>query len=455
MNEMTAKDKPFQIKPEAFSHGIDERPRREFATGGAIIGMFFGGLLGFGGMVPLDAGANAEGIVAVSGNRQAVQHRDGGIVTKINVTEGALVRAGDVLLMVSSPELVAAERSAAGEMISLLAMRARLKAEMVGAANFSEPVEYRYLTGDDRILADEALDDQRTLFRARRISLDSQRDVLTQRIRQNTEQINGFNHQISANREQQVLIKDEIDGLRQLLPKGFVALNRVREVERTDSELRGTYGSYVADVARAHEASGEASMQIVSLEKQQLTEAATQLHDLQVRLDDLQPKLASLREQLARSMVRAPASGRVVGLTVFTVGGVAKPGETLMEIVPQDRQLVIQGKVSPNDADDLHPGMATQVRFTGLHDRTLPILHGELTKVSADSMEDQRTGRRYFEIEVVVPKDQLALIHQAHPESAFQAGLPAEVMIPLRKRTALQYLLEPLTQSLWKAGREH
>jgi len=443
------------VKRDVHSDHIDERPRREFATGAAIIALFFGGLLGAAATVPLDAGANASGIVAVSGNRQAVQHRDGGIVTKINVTEGALVRAGDVLLMVSSPELIAAERGPAGEVISLLAMRARLKAEMLGAASFNEPVEFGSMTGQDRLLADEALDGQRALLRARHNSLSAERDVLSKRVRQYAEQIHGYDHQMRSNQEQQALIKDEIAGLKQLLPKGFVALNRVREIERTESELRGNYGSYVADVARANEAIGEARMQMVSLDKQQLTDAATQLRDIQVRLDELQPKLVSLREQLSRSMVRAPASGRVVGLNVFTEGGVAKPGDTLMEIVPQDRQLVIQGDVSPTDADDLRPGMATQVRFTGLHERTLPILHGRLTKISADSMEDQRTGKHYFKIEVVVPKDQLALIHQVRPNSALQAGLPAEVLIPLRKRTALEYLLEPLTQSLWMAGREH
>ena len=179
------------------------------------------------------------------------------------------------------------------------------------------------------------------------------------------------------------------------------------------------------------------------------------MREVQIRIDEITPKLSAVREQLARSIVRAPASGRVVGLKVFTVGGVVSAGDVLMEIVPQDRALVIEGKVSPTDADDLSPGMTTQVRFSALQERNLPILKGQLTKISADSFEDQRSGTQYFKIEAVVPPGELAKLDLIRRGGALKAGLPAQVLIPLRKRTALDYLIEPLTQSLWKAGREH
>lgn len=434
---------------------LDERPRRELTAGAVIIIPAFLGLLALAAVIPLDAGAYAEGVVAVSGNRQSVQHRDGGIVTRINVGEGQLVDKGQVLVTVSASELVAAERGTAGEVISLLAMRARLKAEMVGADNVAEPREFAAMLDEDRPLVNEALQGQRLLFQARRTSLAAELDVLTQRMQQHTQQIGGYRHQIGANAEQQKLIGDEITGFRQLVPKGFVSINRLRAVERAASELKGNYGAYVADIGRSGEARSEARMQMIALQKQRITEAATQLREIQVRLDELQPKLAALREQLARSMVRAPASGRVVGLKVFTEGGVVAAGETLMEIVPQDRQLVVEGKVAPTDADDLHPGMITQVRFSGLHERNLPILYGRLAKVSADSMEDDRTGQRYFKIEVVVPETQLRRIRRMRQDGGLRPGMPAEIMIPLEKRSALEYLVQPLSQSLWRAGREH
>ena len=196
-------------------------------------------------------------------------------------------------------------------------------------------------------------------------------------------------------------------------------------------------------------------MQAISLDKQKLEEVAGQLRDVQMRLDELQPKLIATREQLARSIVRAPASGRVVGLKLFTIGGVVAPGDTVMEIVPQDRALVIEAKISPDHADDVRIGMSTQVRFTALQERNLPILKGDVSKISADSFEDERTGMRYFMAEIVVPPTELAKIKMVRADGGLRPGLMAEILIPLRKRTALTYLIEPLTQTLWRSGREH
>ena len=193
----------------------------------------------------------------------------------------------------------------------------------------------------------------------------------------------------------------------------------------------------------------------MSLDREMMEQVADDLRAVQVRLSEITPRLHAAREQIERSKIRAPAGGRVVGLKVFTVGGVISPGETLMEIVPQDRRLLIEAKASPSDADDLAVGMATQIRFPALQERNIPILEGRLANVSADSFEDERSGARFFRIEVEVPREQLALISEFRARGGLKPGLPAEVLIPLRKRSALSYLTEPLTQTLWRAGREH
>ena len=423
---------------------------------GAMIGAaFFVGLLGFAALTPLDAGANAEGVVAVSGNRQAVQHQQGGIITDIRVTEGQSVRKGEVILKISASEAVAIERGLTSDYIAAIAQRARLLAEQAGHSTIPEPKEFAALSSDDRLFANEALSGQRQLLTARRNALAAERGVLRQRMAQHAEQIGGYSYQMKSNREQTRLIGEELDGLRALLPKGYVSLNRVRELERAAAELDGSHGAYRSEIARTSEAIGEARIQSLSLDKTRLEEVAGQMREVQIRIDEIMPKLSAVREQLARSIVRAPASGRVVGLKVFTVGGVVSAGDVLMEIVPQDRALVIEGKVMPTDADDLSPGMETQVRFSALQERNLPILKGQLTKISADSFEDARSGARYFKIEAVVPPAELAKLELIRRGGALKAGLPAQVLIPLRKRTALDYLVEPLTQSLWKAGREH
>ncbi|RYG33683.1 MAG: HlyD family type I secretion periplasmic adaptor subunit [Burkholderiales bacterium] len=427
----------------------------ELHRGGIIAGIFFIGLLGWAALIPLDAGAMADGVVAVSGNRQAVQHRDGGIVTRLNVAEGQMVKQGDLLLQISATELVAAERGITGEVIALQTLRARLLAEQGGLSEILAPPEFEALDADDKVLADEALRGQRSLFEARLGSLATERSVLEQRIRQHNEQIGGFEYQIVSGQTQQRLMAEELSGLKTLLPSGYVALNRIREMERRAAEMAGQEGAHRAEIARLAEAIGESRLQIVSLERQRTEEVAKELRDVQVRLDEISPKLVATREQISRSTVRAPASGQVVGLNVFTEGGVVGAGATLMEIVPQDRILVIDAKASPTDADDLVIGMQTQIRFPALQEKSIPILTGNISKLSADSFVDERTGTRYFEIEVMVPPEELAKLREVRADGGIRAGLTAEVMVPMRKRTALAYLIEPVTRSVWRAGREY
>ncbi|MDB5470720.1 MAG: secretion protein HylD [Caulobacter sp.] len=435
---------------------VSDNPRREIVIGAGIAAAFFFGFLGWAALTPLDAGAYASGVVAVSGNRQAVQHRDGGTVTAVHVIEGAQVTKGQVLVEIGAGEIRANERGLTGQVLTLLAQRARLVAERDGHASILYPPEFVNLAPEDRIIATDVMNLQQLQFQARRDSILTQKGVLEQRILQLNEQIVGSERQLVANREQQRLIGEETTGMKSLADQGYAPVNRVRALERNQAQLVGEEGGLVAQIARSREAIGEARLQSLSLERQVVEEVAGQLRDVQVQLDELQPKLQATRDQLARSIVRAPASGKIVGLTTFTVGGVVSPGQVLMEVVPGDKALVIQAMVNPNDADDLKIGQTTQVRFTSLHDRSLPILHGVLTKLSADSFTDEKSGQRFFRGEISVPEAEMAKIRKIRgPRTGIGPGLPVEVIVPLRKRSALQYLTEPLFQTFWKTGREH
>ena len=441
------------VRPDVMSPTRDSL-MPELRVGGVVAGAFFLGFMGWASFIPLDAAATAEGIVAVAGNRQAVQHRDGGIVTELNVQEGQMVMEGDLLLQISASELVAQERGLSGEAISLQAQRARLLAERAGAARLVRPVELMNLSAEDQALADEAMASQQLLFDTRRSSRINERNVLEQRIRQHDEQISGIAHQQVSNELQKQLMSEELQGLQKLVPSGYVAVNRVRAMEREVADLDGRDGSLRSDAARLTEAIGEARLGIISIDRRTQEEIATELRDLQVRLDEVMPRLNSTRQQIARATVRAPATGQVVALKVFTEGGVVIAGDTLMEIVPSDRSLVIEAKAAPTDADDLTIGMTTQIRFPALQEKDLPIIEGQISKISADSFEDQRTGAHYFEIEVMVPLESLDKLKEFRADGGIRAGLPAQVVVPLRKRTALGYLLEPLSSTFWKVGRE-
>lgn len=440
---------------EADTHvGSLDDPAQEMWLTRLLVGLFVLLFLGGLAIMPLDSAALGGGAVTISGNRQAVQHRAGGTVSALFVKEGQGVRKGDVLLALSSTEIAAQERALTLETYALMAQRERLIAERDGKSAMAMPLEFSALEAEERASAMAAFDAQRRIFQARDLSTKAQLGILGQRDRQAETQVLGYRRQIEANRHQRKLIADELDALHELVKQGYATRTRLRAVERTAAQLDGEYGALTAQIARMGEASGEIAMQSVGVTRDFAREVSQELRDVMLRLDENIPRLAALREELQRARIRAPAAGKVLNLRAFTVGGVVAPGEVIMEIVPIDRDLVITAKLAPTYADDIRVGQGAQVRFPGLHSRNLPLVHGRITNVSADSKTDERTGQSFFQIEVQVPRATLEKQVRAVQFAQIVAGMPAEILVPLRKRTALQFLLEPLVQSFWYAGRE-
>lgn len=429
-------------------------PDREIRLGTTIAVLFFVLFLGWAAFMPLDAGVNAAGTIAVAGNRQSVQHRDGGVVTAIHVREGQHVRAGDVLVELSAPELKASERALTSDYLTLLAQRARLLAERTGQRSFAPPPEFATLSPADHEIAAQVIQLQKSEMLARSGAISAQQSVLGQRASQLVQQQSGYVKQRQSLQEQQRLIAEELAGLKSIAEKGFASINRVRQLERAQADLQGQEAQMVSEYARAGEGVGETKMQSLSVSRDRLEQIESDLKDTQSKLSETLPKLVATREQLERSQVRAPATGQVVGLQVFTIGGVVAAGQKLMDIVPDGRELVIQAQLNPSDADDAFAGQSAQIRFVAVHNRSLPLFTGRVRTVSADSFTDEKTGRSFFRAEIVVPDYELQKVRSVLGRGELRPGLPVEAVLTVRKRTALQYLLEPLTGALWRSGHE-
>jgi HlyD family type I secretion membrane fusion protein len=440
------------------SHGADAPlgdPRFEIRAGLMVAALFFLVFLGWATFARLDAAAYAPGVLAVAGQRQAVQHRDGGVVGEILVKEGQRVTNGQILLRLAAADVRAQERSLSSRIIGLLAQRARLEAEQMGSRHVQEPHEFAELSQDRRAEAASALKLQQSQLEARLALLSAEQGVFGQRSAQAALQGSGFGQQVSSISEQIRLIDQELDSLRPLAEKGFVSKSRIRALERAKAELQGQKGQYTATIAQTREAVGESRLQAVEAERSYRSRTADEWRDVQSSLDELMPQLEAARDRLARTEIRAPATGIVVGLAVFTPGGVISPGQKLMEIVPNAAPLLIEARISPDDADDVQTGQTALVRFESLHDRRLPNLEGIVTRISADRFVDERNGQSYFTAEVKVPFDQLKSVQKGTGrKSILRAGMPVEILIPLRKRSALQYAFEPLAGAFWKSFRE-
>ena len=446
---------PDPSSPSAPTPAIAD-PSRDLRMGLFITLVFFVGFLGWAAFTRLDAAAYAPGTLVVSGQRQSVQHRDGGVVGAIHVREGQRVVRGQLLMQLAAAEVQAQERAYASQAIRLLAQRARLEAEQLGQSWIATPRGFASLTGEDVSEAATAMRLQRTELAARTSVLAAQRQALGERVGQSAEQGRGYDQQAISAREQLRLIDEQIAALKPVADKGFVSQTRMRELERARAELQGQRGQYSASVAQTRGAQRENRIQILEAERSFRERTASDLREVETNLGEMMPKWTAARDQLERTAIRASATGAVVGLTVFTPGGVIAPGQKLMDIVPEKTPLLIQARVGPDDADDLTLGQQTLVKFSGLHERTLPNLEGRLTRLSADSFTDEKTGQSYFTGEITVPRDQLRLIQGVRGQDfALRAGMPVQVLIPLRKRTALDYAFEPLIGSFWSSFREH
>lgn len=443
--------------PEAFlPKRVNDSPRREGILGLAIAFVFFGVFGGFAAFVPLDAAVYAVGEVTVAGHRQAVQHPEGGVVSRLLVSENQHVEKDQVLVELADNEPLAATQALTNSVLTLYAQRARLIAERDGQAQVSTPVEFGSLDPSEEAVARLAIAAQRREFGDRARARQAEISVLRQRIAQLEQQQGGSQKQVASAETQQQIIDQEIGAVRQLVEKGLAPQTRLRALERQRAELDGQTGEQTANAARAQEAIGETELQIASAQQSFKAQVAEELRQTELRLGELTPRWISEKARLSRTQVRAPASGRVVGLSVFTEGGVVGAGQTLMEIVPDTGDYLIEARAEPQDADDLRPGMRTEVRFSGLPNRRLPRIEGEVINVSADRLVDERSGLAYYRMEVRVPEAELArLLESLGDDDRIRPGIPAEVVVPLRGRTMLEYLTEPLTDSMWRSFREH
>lgn len=430
-------------------------PRRDLRQGWIIAGVFFLGFLGWAALAPLDAAAMGSGALTVSGQRQTVQHRDGGVVGEIAVREGQKVTKGQMLLRIAAPEVQAQERALTSQAMRLLALRSRLESEIAGTSDIHVPTEFAMFTGQDQAEARRILNLQYAERSARAATLAAQSGIATSRASQSGSAGQGYGSQAVSSREQVRIIDQQIEAYRPLAEKGFVSQTRMRELERMRADAAGEGGQYSAMVSQSAAAAQENRLQGTESRQSFRERVGSDLRDVEIQLGDVLPKLAAAREQVSRTDVRAPATGTVVGLTVFTTGGVVSPGQKLMDIVPDNQPMVIEARFSPQDADDLRIGQEAQVRLSGLKDRSSVPLIGKLTRVSADVFTDEKTGMTYFTGEVVVDRDELAVLQSTQGQTMqLRAGLPAEVMVRLRPRSALTYLLEPLTDQFWGSMHE-
>ena len=426
----------------------DESIERVATVGWVIIAIFFGLFGTWAAIAPLKGAVVANAVVKVEGNRKSVQHLEGGIVKELRVKEGDKVSAGDVLIVLDDSQARAEYELLTQDLIVLRATEERLRAELAHRPNIVFPEDLKTY-GDERYVK-EVWDAQVHQMEVRLAALDGQRQVIKEKIAQLDHQIVGLEAQVQAFDAQVVSIKDERTSLLPLLERGLVAKPRILQLERTASGLDGQIADAKANIAKARQAIAEQVQQTAQLDNDRMTDLAKDLRDTQAKLLEVIPKLMHARSVLGRIEIRSPYTGRVVGLSVFSVGGVINRGDKIMDVVPDKESLVVEAQVAVEDISEVHPDMRAEVHLTAYKQRTTPIVRGDVLQVSADRLTDTKTNNPYYTALVRVDENELAEL----PHIRLYPGMPATVMIPTVDRTALDYLIGPLVMSFNHAFRQ-
>jgi len=389
---------------------------------------------------PIDAGSNMAGTVTVAGYRKAVQHPTGGVVSKVLVSEGDTVKQGQVLLRINPLETEATLTNLRQEYINTLVSESRAKAELLGRGIAWDP-ELVALAKESPAQVAEAKMLQQRFFQMRRAQYSEQARGLN-------EQIRGLSGAVASHRVQLGTLSDELTNVENLAKDGFVPKAQVNTTLRNKVDQEAALQTAQADV-------GKIRAQMAETQSQFQGEVAKELTELQKNREALATKLSAARFAQSLSEIRAPVSGSVVNLKVFTEGGVINGGEVLMEVVPSNGALIVETKVPPAAIDKVRAGMPTDVRFTSFNATITPVVHGRVKSVGVDRIkakpgEEVRENEDYYLAQVEIGPDALKALgdHQLRP------GMPADVIAKRGERTFMAWLLKPLADKFARAFKD-
>jgi epimerase transport system membrane fusion protein len=425
---------------------LSDSMRGAAIAGWTIIVLFFGVLGTWAMTAPLHGAVVANGFVKVEGNRRAVQHLEGGIVKELRVKEGVKVAAGDVLIVLDETQAQTEYDVLSRQALILRATEARLTAELIDGKTPVVPETFKSAGGD----VIEIWNAQLRQFESRRAALEGQRLVIKEKIAQLEHQIVGGQAQVKSYQAQRTSVVDEMESLAPLVKQGLIARPRYLQLERSGIALEGQIADAIASIARSRQAIAEQQQQIAQLVNDRMTEVTRDLRDTQAKLLEVIPRMMNAQAILGRLEIRAPNSGRVVGLTVFTVGAVVAKGEKIMEVVPDQDSLVIEAQIAVENISDVRPNARAEIHLTAYQQRIVPVVHGVVLQISADRLTEQRTGQAYYTALVSVDETELAALPNVH----LYPGMPATVMIPTVERTAFYYLVGPLVMSFNQSFRQ-
>jgi HlyD family secretion protein len=431
------------------SHSSEQHARRLVRAGWGIVIVAVVPLSAWMVLAPLSMAVVAPAFVKVDLNRRPVQHLEGGIVRTVLVRDGQRVKAGDPVVVLGDVG-VDAERNRLTYRANVeRAGIARFEAEQAGAATVKFPSS---LLGaartDDRV--QEALAKEQSLFQARRDALKSETALMGKQQERIEQEITALRGQIAQVETSLNLQKKELELHRRLVIDGFISPARIVQLEAIVADYASKLEERRSELARAGQRMVDVDLKVKSVQNEYHKMASDQLKAAAARLNEIEQELRKSEDAATRQVVTAPASGEVMDLKITSPGAVVRPGDTIADIVPSEAKLLLEAHIRPEDISNVRLEQNARIKFTAYKYRNLTMVSGKVSYVSADRLIDRSNNMPYYSVMITADVESL----QAAGELQVQAGMPAEVYIEGTQQTPFQYLAEPITSTIRKAGRQ-
>ena len=417
-------------------------------AGYLVVLICFGGLFLWSGLSEIDSAVTAPASILVESRRQVVQHLEGGIVKEIVIREGDFVNQGQVLFRLDDTQTKANLELTRNQYYLLLAQESRYTSERdnIDSITFADVL----LENQNQPSISQIMKDQESLFKQRRLSIESQLSILKSRQVTLREEIEGLRTERNSANTQIYFIANELEGIRDLAEKGIVAKTRLNALEREKARLDGIVGRSEVEESKAFNNINEADLQINQIMQKYREDIASGLQDVRAKISDLKEKLRVTEDALRRVDVVAPRAGYVQSVRANTIGQIIRPGESFLEIIPRDDQFLLEAQVQVTDVNSVIVGDNVEIRFPSFHSRLTPVMFGIVKSLSHDQLINEANKQPYFLAQISIQDADI-------PEdlkSKLRAGMPGEVVFSTGTRTVLQYIMHPLTEAFRHAWRE-
>jgi len=435
--------------------GLDEVAPRASSDWRAMlrIGHFvvfglLGGFILWAATARLDGAAVAEAVVAAESNRKTIQHLEGGIVKEILVRNGDQVNAGQLLVRLDPTRFDAQSDLYKNQLAILLAQETRLMAEYELRDEMAFPPQVTERA--DRPSVAPVVADQTRLFVSRRNELHRNQDVAQSEIAQARKDIEQNKVDGATAATTLANIQRELDNLMPLYQRQLVATVRITPLEREKIRLQGLVDSAEIQKVKLNDKLNEAELKKRQVVDDYRRDASTALIDVRRMLSDVHQQIVLAEDSRTRTDIRAPIAGVVQQMKIFTVGGVIRPGDPILDIAPVRDDLVVQAKIRPDDVDRVAPGMGAELRFPAFNYWGEKAIRGSVRAISRDRIASEDGKDVYFAAEVVVDRSTLP----AAIADRLLAGMTANVLISTGQRTVADYLARPLVERFERSMRE-